>query len=391
MIAPPHAPTLAACGSSRVTASAPAAAAAINRKSAIVQTIATPNAASPWTPWRRTKALCGPRLAQMVAPSTIPWSSGTRSEPPGAELPPSFAQIFHTEASAGYRPSPCGDLERPFPRTWCSLVPVSLVSDIWSIRFLKSKLLPTRTVVSAPQAMCNWPDLELRFYVGSGPMNRTSSSGTTEPRARRASRRPAACAPVVPVHIERDGDELLHRQVYRELVQLIRSGCLRPAVRLPSSRVLAEELGVARNTVLLALEQLTSEGYVETRPARGAYVCVELPDRPPLWLDPPTRSPGRPPELAQRAQSLVAPANRPVTTAGLLRPGEPDFAGFPFNLWARLLWESWRRPQRPVSCWVRMQPAISPCEWRSPTTLPLRAASRVQPIRSSSSPGSVRR
>jgi GntR family transcriptional regulator/MocR family aminotransferase len=149
---------------------------------------------------------------------------------------------------------------------------------------------------------------------------------------------------VVPVHIERDGDELLHRQVYRELVRLIRSGCLRPAVRLPSSRVLAEELGVARNTVLLALEQLTSEGYVETRPARGAYVCVELPDRPPLWLDPPSRSPGQPPELAQRAQSLVAPANRPVTTAGLLRPGEPDFAGFPFNLWARLLWESWRRP-----------------------------------------------
>jgi GntR family transcriptional regulator/MocR family aminotransferase len=75
---------------------------------------------------------------------------------------------------------------------------------------------------------------------------------------------------VVPVHIERDGDELLHRQVYRELVRLIRSGCLRPAVRLPSSRVLAEELGVARNTVLLALEQLTIEGYVETRPARGA-------------------------------------------------------------------------------------------------------------------------
>jgi GntR family transcriptional regulator/MocR family aminotransferase len=72
--------------------------------------------------------------------------------------------------------------------------------------------------------------------------------------------------------------------------------------------------------------------------------CAELPDRPPLWLDPPATSPGRRPELAQRAQSLVTPANRPVTASGLLRPGEPDLTGFPFNLWARLLWESWRRP-----------------------------------------------
>jgi GntR family transcriptional regulator/MocR family aminotransferase len=54
---------------------------------------------------------------------------------------------------------------------------------------------------------------------------------------------------VVPVHVERDGHELLHRQVYHELVQLIRSGRMQPAVRLPSSRVLADELGVARNNV----------------------------------------------------------------------------------------------------------------------------------------------
>ena len=222
-------------------------------------------------------------------------------------------------------------------------------------------------------------------------MNRTTSSRTAEPRVRRPSRRRAASAPPVPVHVERDGDELLHRQVYRELVQLIRSGRLRPAVRLPSSRVLAEELGVARNTVLLALEQLTSEGYVETRRARGTYVCVELPDRPPLWLDPPADVRARPPELAQRAQSLVAPAHRPVTTAGLLRPGEPDFAGFPFNLWARLLWESWRRPSDRLLNWQVCSRLSSPCRWRSPTTLRLHAASPVQPIRSSSSPESVRR
>lgn len=76
---------------------------------------------------------------------------------------------------------------------------------------------------------------------------------------------------LIPVHVERAAQEPLHRQVYRELVQLILSGRLRPGVRVPSSRLLADELGVARNTVLLALEQLASEGYVETRHGSGTY------------------------------------------------------------------------------------------------------------------------
>lgn len=158
--------------------------------------------------------------------------------------------------------------------------------------------------------------------------------------------RRAASAPPVPVHVEREGGELLYRQVYRELVQLILSGRLRPGARLPSSRMLADELGVARNTVLLALEQLLSEGYVETRHGAGTYVSRELPDKAPQRLRPPALRPGRRPRLARRARSLVAPANRPILTQGLLRPGEPDCADFPLALWARLLAESWRVPAR---------------------------------------------
>src|SRR5262252_9706935 len=67
---------------------------------------------------------------------------------------------------------------------------------------------------------------------------------------------------LVPLHVDRKRGEPLHRQVYRDLVQLILSGRLRPAARMPSSRMLADDLGVARNTVLLALEQLLSEGYI---------------------------------------------------------------------------------------------------------------------------------
>jgi GntR family transcriptional regulator / MocR family aminotransferase len=175
-------------------------------------------------------------------------------------------------------------------------------------------------------------------------MKKTSPAGKSEPRPRRAAGRPAASAPPLPLHVERAQDVRLHRQVYRELVQLIRSGRIRPAMRLPSSRALAEELGVARNTVLLALEHLTSEGFIETRRGRGTYVCAELPDRLPVRLVAPAARPRRQPKLAQRAQSLVAPTAQPATTSGLLRPGEPDCTGFPFDIWARLLWESWRRP-----------------------------------------------
>ena len=115
---------------------------------------------------------------------------------------------------------------------------------------------------------------------------------------------------------------------------------------MPSSRALAEELGVSRNTVLLALEQLMSEGYLETRRGHGTYVAVELPDAAPLRVDTPAEKQIRLPRLSPRAHSLIAPAHRPVMTSGLLRPGEPDCTGFPFKLWARLLWESWRQPSR---------------------------------------------
>jgi GntR family transcriptional regulator/MocR family aminotransferase len=175
-------------------------------------------------------------------------------------------------------------------------------------------------------------------------MKRTRASKKAEPRARRAKIGRMAVTPFVPMHIGPDRDEPLHRQVYGELKQLILNRRVRPTMRLPSSRVLAEELGVARNTVLFALEQLMSEGYIETRRGRGTFVSAELPDCPPLRFQARAVSPGRPPELARRAQPLVSSANRPATTSGLLRPGEPDCTGFPFSLWARLLWESWRQP-----------------------------------------------
>jgi len=70
----------------------------------------------------------------------------------------------------------------------------------------------------------------------------------------------------------------LQAQVFKQILGLIVSGRLRPGARLPGSRALSEQLGVSRNTIILAYETLTAEGYLESREGAGTYVSTALPD-----------------------------------------------------------------------------------------------------------------
>jgi GntR family transcriptional regulator/MocR family aminotransferase len=70
----------------------------------------------------------------------------------------------------------------------------------------------------------------------------------------------------------------LTTELYEELRRSILRGELQPGSRLPSTRALAEERGVSRNTVLNAFEQLLSEGYVEARVGSGTCVARALPE-----------------------------------------------------------------------------------------------------------------
>ena len=72
----------------------------------------------------------------------------------------------------------------------------------------------------------------------------------------------------------------LHRQLYGQLRDAILAGRLRSGSRLPSSRLLQSELGVSRNTVLAAIDQLTAEGYVAAVVGSGTYVAALEPERP---------------------------------------------------------------------------------------------------------------
>jgi GntR family transcriptional regulator / MocR family aminotransferase len=68
----------------------------------------------------------------------------------------------------------------------------------------------------------------------------------------------------------------LTRQIYMQARSAVLSGALRPGTRMPSSRVLAMKLGVARASVVLAYEHLLAEGYVESRHGSGTFIAGDL-------------------------------------------------------------------------------------------------------------------
>jgi GntR family transcriptional regulator/MocR family aminotransferase len=117
------------------------------------------------------------------------------------------------------------------------------------------------------------------------------------------------------VEIDRAGELPLHEQIERALRERIRSGRLPSDMRLPSTRALAQELGVSRGVITEAYQQLAAEGYLAT--SQGAPVRVAKAVR--------TASP-RPP-----AHSLLE------SFAYHFHPGLPDLAGFPRDRWLRSL------------------------------------------------------
>ena len=91
-------------------------------------------------------------------------------------------------------------------------------------------------------------------------------------------------------------DQTRQQAVFERLRAGILSGALTSGARLPPTRALAAELGVARQTVVLAYERLAAEGYVRGRIGSGTYVAGDLPDAAP--------APGR--SAADRGACAVA-------------------------------------------------------------------------------------
>jgi GntR family transcriptional regulator/MocR family aminotransferase len=78
------------------------------------------------------------------------------------------------------------------------------------------------------------------------------------------------------IYLDPDSGLALQSQIRQKLVDGILSGAFPPGGRLPSSRKLAEQLGVARNTVVLAYEQLIEEDFLESRERSGIFVRKDV-------------------------------------------------------------------------------------------------------------------
>lgn len=74
------------------------------------------------------------------------------------------------------------------------------------------------------------------------------------------------------LELDPDSGELLQKQVYVQLRELILNRKLLPGVRLPPSRKLADQLGISRKTVVSAYDQLLAEGYVSSQTGSGTFV-----------------------------------------------------------------------------------------------------------------------
>jgi GntR family transcriptional regulator / MocR family aminotransferase len=161
------------------------------------------------------------------------------------------------------------------------------------------------------------------------------------------------------IDLDRRSSVPLSIQIYEGLRRAILRGQLRSGTRLPSTRSLAEEYEVSRNTTVFAYEQLLAEGYVEAKIGSGTCVARSLPDEL-LSVGAAVTDAGYRPSsrrtVSPRGKLLSVfrrrwPPDqnpiRPLTIPHPPRPfdsGLPDTGVFPFKIWSQLLAKHWRRP-----------------------------------------------
>ncbi|WP_326834164.1 PLP-dependent aminotransferase family protein [Amycolatopsis rhabdoformis] len=131
-------------------------------------------------------------------------------------------------------------------------------------------------------------------------------------------------------HVTLAGRGDLGTRIYRELRDAILDGRLRSGERLPPTRELAKRLAVSRNTVAVAYDRLTADGFLAGKVGSGTFVCVELPAG--HRRKAPAGS-ARP----RDAWRTVPPPEAPIEPEYDFRVGIPDAGLFPMQTWRRLL------------------------------------------------------
>ena len=177
-----------------------------------------------------------------------------------------------------------------------------------------------------------------------------------------------------PAGIQLDPKKGLSRQLYHALRERVLDGRLSCGARLPASRDLAAALGISRNSVVRAYDQLYAEGFIEGRIGDGTYVA-QLPDKSALPKKLSTNlstgfSTGLPTGLSTKTPVLpVITSSKVIHSSALhkvarhsldlppsgppraFRVGVPAFDLFPFDVWSKLQAGFWRKPDLQQLCY----------------------------------------
>jgi GntR family transcriptional regulator / MocR family aminotransferase len=148
------------------------------------------------------------------------------------------------------------------------------------------------------------------------------------------------------IRLDRTAAEPLHKQLYRQIRDELRSGSFTDgASRLPSSQTLAVDLGIARSTVKRAFSKLYAEGYLRSKARSGTFVAHPLPETF-LTADQPkaTRLVEHRSRISGRVRAIPDQRVRKQFDLGALEagpgvslvPGVPAVDEFPIVIWERL-------------------------------------------------------
>lgn len=171
-------------------------------------------------------------------------------------------------------------------------------------------------------------------------------SDGTSPAEIGARSRETACMARPLILVDRDSGEPLYRQVRRAIEHSIAAGTIASGGRLPSSRQLAAELGISRNTVNLAYQELASDGTVVSQQRRGLFVNPEMRHAksfgspPTARLDWSTRLRRRPDAGMQEIEKILNWHDYPYPFVA----GQSDIQSFPVRAWLRSLREALYHP-----------------------------------------------
>ncbi|MCA9671474.1 MAG: PLP-dependent aminotransferase family protein [Myxococcales bacterium] len=157
------------------------------------------------------------------------------------------------------------------------------------------------------------------------------------------------------IAVDEGGARPLYLRISDALRRDVRRGRLRPGQRLPGSRTLADDLGVHRNTVLAALDELSAQGWIVRVPARGTFIASDLPPATPGRAGAATSSHALTPgfDLPREARGPSeryrrARRDEPQPGTLMLAGGLPDTRLVPADLLARAYRRALRRSAREV-------------------------------------------